>query len=96
MTKYVSPLVALQALGYDLNHPCRGSIMIQALRNPFKVKHHSFRFRLKDGAVLARWGRIKSAEKQALSGLWIFHYDKLPTAEDNEALTTNNTRGTEI
>lgn len=72
MSKRVSPLIALRELGYDLDHPCRGHIMVETGLRTRWFKHYAFRYRLRDGKVFCRCGQIRSAYKQPMSGLWIF------------------------
>lgn len=54
-------LEALKEMGFDLKHPARGSIMIE--RGPIKVKRYAFRYRVGDGHVLTRAGRVVGVRK---------------------------------
>lgn len=59
---------ALKAMGYDLSRRCRGSVLVEA--GPVKLKRYAFRYRVGDGHVLYRWGRLCSARQVA--GVWVF------------------------
>lgn len=71
----VSALVALKDMGFDTSKPCTGSVIVQTGAMP--LKRYRFRYRVGDGHVLFRWGRLVSARKQILTGLWIF--EKAPS-----------------
>ena len=70
-----TPKTALRALGYDLTHPCTGTVLVEI--HPGKYKHFRFRYRLRDRHVLYRWGSLRSAYRQSLSGIWIFSAEPL-------------------
>lgn len=69
----INPQEALKALGYDLRHPCSGSVLVEHRLGKFK--HYRFRYRVGDGRVICRLGRLVHAYKQPISGLYIFRLD---------------------
>ena len=71
----VSAQEALTAMGFNLNHPCRGAVLTKSLGSPFApIKRRAFRHRLGDGHVFTRWGRLVGATKNP-AGQWIFDED---------------------
>lgn len=89
----VSPLIALREMGFDISHPCRGHVLVEGapLRRG-NFSHYAFRHAVGSGRVKCRAGRLLSAYKQPLSGLWIFCLDA-PDAGQSAWETAMGMRG---
>lgn len=61
MTSALTPSDALRRLGFDLNRPQRGRIMIQT--DTCRFKYYAFRYRVGDGHIITRLGRVVSAKE---------------------------------
>jgi len=65
-TKHVAPQEALKLLGWDLNHPTKGKVMVST--GAIRVKYYSARYRVGDGHLLYRWGRLTEAVLTYIDG----------------------------
>ncbi len=69
----VKPGEALKAMGFNLNRPCRGKVLVRI--GPVKTKHYAFRYRVGDGHINTRWGRLTWAERVHKDpDVWVFEY----------------------
>lgn len=59
-TRRVPAQEALRMMDWDLNHPARGHVMVRI--GVIRAKHYAVRYRVGDGHLLYRWGRLPSAE----------------------------------
>lgn len=64
----MTPLKALTLMGYDLNKPQRGHILMST--GPIKTRRYAFRYRIGDGHILTRLGRVLKAEDRG--GVFVF------------------------
>ena len=64
--RQVSAQEGLKALGWDLNHAARGHVMVRV--GVIKSKYYAARYRVGDGHLLYRWGRLTGAEITYLDG----------------------------
>lgn len=65
----MSVLEALTEMGFDLRHPVTGSVMLECGHLNGKIKHYAFRYRVGDGHVMTRRGRLVSVQKLHTPGL---------------------------
>ena len=64
--KRVSAQEGLKMLGWDLKKPQRGRVLVRT--GICRSKHYSARYRIGDGHLLFRWGRLTGAELTYVNG----------------------------
>jgi hypothetical protein len=57
---------ALTLIGWDISKPARGHVMVK--RGVIRIKHYAARYRMRDGALLYRWGSLTKAQATYIDG----------------------------